>query len=144
MSSKELLQQRKLIGTNLKNYIRDKGYTTISFAKKADIPYETLKQVLNGELLSDETEFVDMIKKVTNTLDISPETLLAIPYESMLKALKEQIDILSEAIEVKEEMNRLVERQEDIINRLMNISSIQLDFLKICISVQKGALKKVL
>ena len=110
MSSKELLQQRKLIGTNLKNYIRDKGYTTISFAKKADIPYETLKQLLNGELLSDETEFVDMIKKVTNTLDI-------------------------EAIEVKEEMNRLVERQENIINRLMNIQSIRLDILNTCISV---------
>ena len=137
MSSKELLQQRKLIGTNLKNYIRDKGYTTISFAKKADIPYETLKQVLNGELLSDETEFVEIIKKVTNSLDISPETLLTMPHESMLKALKEQIDILSEAIEVKEEMNRLVERQEDIINRLLNISSIQLDFLRTCISVQK-------
>ena len=92
---------------------------------------------MNGELLSDETEFVDMIKKVTKALDISPDTLFAMPYESMLKALKEQIDILSEAIEVKEEMNRLVERQEDIINRLMNISSIQLDFLKTCISVQK-------
>ena len=137
MSSKELLRQRKLIGTNLKNYIRDKGYTTISFAKKADIPYETLKQLLNGELLNDETEFVEIIKKVTNSLDISPETLLTMPHESMLKALKEQIDILSEAIEVKEEMNRLVERQEDIINRLMNISSIQLDILKTCIFVQK-------
>ena len=107
MSSKELLQQRKLIGTNLKNYIRDREYTTILFAKKANIPYETLKQLLNGEL-NDETEFVDIIKKVANTLDI-------------------------EAIEVKEEMNRLVERQENIINRLMNISSIQLDILNTCI-----------
>ena len=107
MSSKELLQQRKLIGTNLKNYIRDREYTTILFDKKANIPYETLKQLLNGEL-NDETEFVDIIKKVANTLDI-------------------------EAIEVKEEMNRLLERQENIINRLMNISSIQLDILNTCI-----------
>ena len=44
----ELFEQRSLVASKLKECIRDKGYTKVSFAGKADISRPTLDRLLNG------------------------------------------------------------------------------------------------
>ena len=44
----ELFEQRSLVASKLKECIRDKGYTKVSFAGKADISRPTLDKLLNG------------------------------------------------------------------------------------------------
>ena len=46
----DLFEQRSLVALKLKDCIRDRGYTTVSFAKKADISRTTLDKLLNGSI----------------------------------------------------------------------------------------------
>ena len=45
-----LFEQRNLVASRLKDCIRDKGYTKVSFASKADISRPTLDKLLNGTI----------------------------------------------------------------------------------------------
>ena len=42
----ELFEQRSLVASKLKDCLRDKGYTKVSFAKKAEISRPTLDKLL--------------------------------------------------------------------------------------------------
>ena len=44
----ELFEQRNLVASKLKECIRDKGYTKVSFADKAGISRPTLDKLMNG------------------------------------------------------------------------------------------------
>ena len=46
----ELFEQRSLVASKLKECIRDKGYTKVSFAGKAEISRPTLDRLLNGAI----------------------------------------------------------------------------------------------
>ena len=48
MKFDELFEKRDLVASKLKDCIRDKGYTKVSFAAKADISRPTLDKLLNG------------------------------------------------------------------------------------------------
>ena len=48
MKFDELFDQRNLVAMNLKNCIRDRGFTKISLAKKANISRPTLDKILNN------------------------------------------------------------------------------------------------
>ena len=50
MKFDELFDQRNLVAMNLKNCIRDRGFTKISLAKKANISRPTLDKILNGSI----------------------------------------------------------------------------------------------
>ena len=50
MKFDELFEQRSLVASKLKDYIRDKGYTKVSFAAKADISRPTLDRLLSGSI----------------------------------------------------------------------------------------------
>ena len=45
-----LFEQRNLVASKLKDCIRDKGYTKVSFSSKADISRPTLDKLLNGSI----------------------------------------------------------------------------------------------
>ena len=59
----ELFEQRILVGSKLKECIRDLGYTKVSFASKADISRPTLDKLLNGEI-DNKTSFNRHLKKI--------------------------------------------------------------------------------
>ena len=46
----DLFEMRKLVGTKLKDYIRNNGFSKVSFCKKADISRPRLDKILNGEI----------------------------------------------------------------------------------------------
>ena len=50
MKFDELFEKRDLVASKLKDCIRDKGYTKVSFAAKADISRPTLDKLLNGNI----------------------------------------------------------------------------------------------
>ena len=50
MEFDELFEQRSLVASKLKTCIRDKGYTKVSFAGKADISCQTLDRLLCGAI----------------------------------------------------------------------------------------------
>lgn len=55
MKFDDLFEQRSLVAMKLKDYIRDRGFTKVSFAKKADISRPTLDKLLNGNVESKST-----------------------------------------------------------------------------------------
>ena len=50
MKFEELFDQRSIVAMKLKDYIRERGFTKVSFAKKAEISRPTLDKILNGSI----------------------------------------------------------------------------------------------
>ena len=70
MKFDELFEYRKLIAPKIKECVRDKGYTKVSFAKKTDISRPTLDKILNGSIDSKKT-FDRHLRKILKVLNIS-------------------------------------------------------------------------
>lgn len=70
-----LFDNRAIVGKNLLEIMKSKGYTKIAFAKKVDISRPTLNALFNGEITS-QTTFGTHIEKILNALDIDKEELL--------------------------------------------------------------------
>ena len=75
MNFDELFEQRSLVASKLKNFIRDMGYTKVSFADKAGISRPTLDKLLNGTIDSKST-FDRHLNKILNLLNMSTDELM--------------------------------------------------------------------
>ena len=71
----ELFEQRNLVASKLKECIRDKGYTKVSFADKAGISRPTLDKLMNGTINSKST-FDRHLQKILKVLNMSVEELI--------------------------------------------------------------------
>ena len=71
----ELFEQRSLVALKLKDCIRDKGYTKVSFAKKAEISRPTLDKLLNGSIDSKAT-FDRHLQKILKMMNMSVDELM--------------------------------------------------------------------
>lgn len=71
----ELFEQRGLVASKLKECIRDKGDTKVSFAAKANISRPTLDKLLNGAVDSKST-FDRHLQKILKVLNMSAEELM--------------------------------------------------------------------
>lgn len=71
----ELFEQRSLVASKLKECIRDKGYTKVSFADKVDISRPTLDRLLNGAV-DNKSTFDRHMQKILKILNMSVEELL--------------------------------------------------------------------
>lgn len=71
----ELFEQRSLVASKLKECIRDRGYTKVSFSSKTDISRPTLDRLLNGTVDSKST-FDRHLQKILKVLNMSVEELL--------------------------------------------------------------------
>ena len=75
MTFDELFEQRSRVAYKLKECIRDRGYTKISFSKKAEISRPTLDRLLNGSIDS-KTTFDRHLKKILKMLNMSADDLM--------------------------------------------------------------------
>lgn len=80
----DLFEQRSLVAMKLKDYIRTRGFTKVSFAKKADISRPTLDKLLNGSIENKST-FDKHLQKIMAVLNISVDELIF--FESTPKAV---------------------------------------------------------
>lgn len=70
-----LFEQRALVSEKLKECIRDKGYTKVSFAKKTDISRPTLDKLLSGTI-DNKSTFDKHLQKVLLVLGMTSDELL--------------------------------------------------------------------
>ncbi|XCP86665.1 helix-turn-helix transcriptional regulator [Roseburia hominis] len=70
-----LFDERKRVGANLFEIIKEKGYTKISFSKAAGISRPTLNHLFEGEINS-VTTFEKHIEKVRAVLGIGEQELM--------------------------------------------------------------------
>lgn len=71
----ELFRERKFIGQNLLEIIKEKGYTKISFSQEVNISRPTLNHLFEGEINS-KTTFEKHIKKISAVLGIETDDLM--------------------------------------------------------------------
>lgn len=71
----DLFEQRRLVASKLKDCMRDKGYTKVSFAKKAEISRPTLDKLLNGSIDSKAT-FDRHLQKILKMMNMSVDELI--------------------------------------------------------------------
>lgn len=75
MKFDELFEERSLVASKLKDYIRDVGYTKVSFASKTNISRPTLDRILSGNIDSKAT-FDRHFQKILKTLNITADDLI--------------------------------------------------------------------
>ena len=69
--------QQSLISDKLRECLRDKGYTAVSFAHKAGIPETEFRRFLKpGAFDNNEDEYEEMMDRTLKTLEITMEELL--------------------------------------------------------------------
>ncbi|MBE6064985.1 helix-turn-helix domain-containing protein [Clostridium cochlearium] len=93
MNIELLFENRKLIGENILNIIKDNGYTKSSFSRITDISRPTLNELIKGEVNSLAT-FKTHIQKILESQNMNEEQLLN--YVPKSKTKKELIFALSD------------------------------------------------
>ena len=93
MSMELLFENRKLIGKNILNIIKDNGYTKSSFSRLTNISRPTLDKLIKGEVDSLAT-FKTHIQKILDSQDMDEEQLLN--YVPKYNAKKELVFALSD------------------------------------------------
>ena len=106
MEIDELFKQRSLIASKLKNCIRDKGYTKISFANKVAIEKSVLEEILDGSI-ADRKQFESTIRKSLDLLRMSVEDLVLYRSSSERKQTYDRYDEMSDT--VKKQYNLLMD-----------------------------------
>jgi transcriptional regulator with XRE-family HTH domain len=79
MKIDDLFEKRSLVAAKLKECLKERGYTKVSFAKVTDISRPTLDKILSGEV-NNKSTFSKHIDKILSELNLSAEELLF--YES--------------------------------------------------------------
>lgn len=84
MQFEQLFEQRSIVANKIKACLRDKGYTKVSFAKKADISRPTLDKLLNGSI-DNKSTFDKHLQKIMTVLQLSVDELVF--YDATPKAV---------------------------------------------------------
>ena len=126
MKFDELFEQRSLVASKLKDCIRDRGYTKVSFAAKADISRPTLDKLLNGSIDS-KSSFDCHLQKILKLLNMTAEDLML--YHSTASKLS-TATVYSQNAPMDREMNDIAKKQRHIIWQQWTETSQELDLLE--------------
>lgn len=110
MNIKDLYEQKRLVAINLKDCIRDRGYTKISIANKLGLDKSELENILAGVIIDQEL-FECAIIQILDFLKMSADDLLFYcakskkklayrRYEDMSDIAKRQYNLLMDVIEL--------------------------------------------
>ena len=116
----ELFEQRSLVASKLKECIRDKGYTKVSFASKADISRPTLDKLLNGAIDSKST-FDRHLQKILKLLNMSVDELMI--YHSA-SAKPVTATVFSQNAPVEHEMSETAKQQYNLLLDVIDLCAI--------------------
>ncbi len=119
MEFDELFEQRALVATKLKDCIKDKGHTKVSFAKKADISRPTLDKLLNGSI-DNKTTFDRHMQKILGVMNMSVDEFLLYHGTSSKK-----VDaVYSKNNPANYEMNEKAKKQYELLMDIIDICAI--------------------
>ena len=116
----ELFEQRSLVASKLKNCIRDKGYTKVSFAGKADISRPTLDRLLNGAV-DNICTFDRHLQKFLKVLNMSAEELLL--YHSV-SVKPVTATVFSQNAPLEHEMSEKAKKQYNLLLDVIDLCEI--------------------
>ena len=116
----ELFEQRKLVASKLKECIRDKGYTKVSFAGKAGISRPTLDRLLNGAV-DNKSTFDRHLQKILKVLNMSAEELLL--YHSV-SAMPITAAVFSQNAPLEHEMSETAKKQYNLLLDVIDLCEI--------------------
>lgn len=116
----ELFEQRSLVASKLKECIRDKGYTKVSFASKTNISRPTLDRLLNGAV-DNKSTFDRHLQKILKALDMSVEDLLL--YHSV-SAKPVTATVFSQNAPLQHEMSETAKKQYSLLLDVIDLCEI--------------------
>ena len=120
MKFDELFEQRSLVASKLKECIRDKGYTKVSFASKADISRPTLDKLLNGAIDSNST-FDRHLQKILKLLNMSVEELM---FYHSVSAKPVTVTVFSQNAPLEYEMSETAKQQYNLLLDVIELCAI--------------------
>lgn len=115
-----LFEQRNLVASRLKDCIRDKGYTKVSFASKANISRPTLDKLLNGTIDSKKT-FDRHLQKILKVLDMTVEELILYHLASSKPVTA---TVFSQNAPLEHERSETAKKQYDLLLNVIDLCAI--------------------
>jgi len=115
----ELFEQRSLVASKLKDCMRDKGYTKVSFAKKAEISRPTLDKLLNGSIDSKAT-FDRHLQKILKMMNMSVDELMLYSAQKS----KSVMAVYSQNAPEDHEMSNTARKQYDLLMDIIDLCAI--------------------
>lgn len=120
MEFDELFEKRSLVASKLKDCIRDKGYTKVSFAAKADISRPTLDKLLNGSI-DNKSSFDRHLQKILKLLNMTVEELML--YHSM-PTKNDTMTVYSQNAPMNHKMNDTAKKQYELLLDVIDLCAI--------------------
>ncbi len=119
MKFDELFEHRSLAASKLRDYIRDMGFTKVSFADKTGISRPTLDRLLNGSIDSKKT-FDRHFQKILKLLNMSADDLML--YHS--SAEKSVTTVYSKNEPADHKMSDTAEKQYHLLLDIIDLCTI--------------------
>ena len=120
MKFDELFEQRSLVASKLKECIRDKGYTKVSFADKVNISRPTLDRLLNGAV-DNKSTFDRHMQKILKILNMSAEELL---FYHSVSAKTITATVFSQNAPLEHEMSEIAKTQYNLLLDVIELCEI--------------------
>lgn len=115
----ELFEQRSLVASKLKECIRDKGYTKVSFAQRAEISRPTLDRLLNGSIDS-KTTFDRHLQKILKMMNMSVDDLMLYSVQQSRPVMA----VYSQNAPEDHEMSDTARKQYDLLLDIVDLCAI--------------------
>lgn len=118
MQFDNLFDQRNIVANKIKACLRDKGYTKVAFAKKAEISRPTLDKLLNGSI-DNKSTFDKHLQKIMTALNLSVDELLF--YDTTPKT----VDVVySQNAPIDYQMSPKAQKQYDLLLDILDLCEI--------------------
>ena len=115
----ELFEQRSLVASKLKDCMRDKGYTKISFAKKAEISRPTLDKLLSG-CIDNKTTFDRHLQKILKMMNMTVDELMLYSAQQSRPVMA----VYSQNAPEDHEMSNTARKQYDLLLDIIDLCAI--------------------
>jgi predicted transcriptional regulator len=119
MKFDDLFEQRSLVASKLKECIRDKGFTKVSFSKKAEISRPTLDKLMSGAVDS-KTTFDRHMQKILKALNMSADDLMLYTTNQTRTVMA----VYSQNAPSNHEMNDVAKKQFDLMLDIVELCTI--------------------
>ena len=122
MKFDELFEQRSLVASKLKDCIRDKGYTKVSFASKAGISRPTLDKLLNGSI-DNKSSFDRHLQKIMKMLNMNVEELM-LYHSASVDSSSATVTVFSQNAPLSHKMSATAIQQYDLLLDVIDLCAI--------------------
>lgn len=120
MKINDLFNQRGLVAVKLKGYIRERGFTKASLARKADISRSMLDKLLEGNV-DNERVFDDCVSRALAALSISADDLIR--FEPKVK-LRTMDTICLKSVPKDYQMSAKAQKQYELLMDILELCEI--------------------